>query len=108
MRRMALFFLLPVLGALPAVSQSVPGYVIANAKHYRESGVGNATGRTGSAHIIARALLGEDGNTTVEVTTGALDSNVTPPGSFGKVQFKPLDPNGNVLLSQNFTPLSTA
>jgi hypothetical protein len=108
MRRTALFFLLPVLGALPAVSQSVPGYVIANAKHYRESGVGNATGRTGSAHMSARALLGEDGNATIEVTTGALDSNATPPGSFGKVQFKPLDPNGNVILSQNFTPLSTA
>ena len=108
MKGTALFFLLPVLGAVPAISQSVPGYAIANAKHYRESGVGNATGRTGTAQMTARALLGEDGNTTIEVSTGLLDSGATPPGSFKKVQFKPLDPNGNVILTQNFTPLSTA
>src|SRR5579859_5825298 len=107
MRRTTLFLLLPVLGVLPAMSQSVPGYAIANTKHYRESGVGNATGRTGSAHLTARALLGEDGNTTIEVTTGTLDSGVTPPGSFGKVQFKPLDPDGNAIVTKNFTPLST-
>src|SRR5438105_3545992 len=107
MRRTALFFLLPVFGALPAISQSVPGYAIPNTKHYRESGVGNATGRSGSAHLTARALLGQDGNTTIEVTTGTLDSSATPPGSFRKVQFKPLDPNGNAMFAQNFTPLST-
>lgn len=107
MKRTAWFFLLPVLGAVPAMSQSIPGYAIANSKHYRESGVGNATGRTGSAQLTVRALLGEDGNTTIESTTGVLDSSTPPPGSFGKIQFKPLDPNGNNLLTQNFTPLST-
>jgi len=81
MRRTALFFLLPFFGALPALGQSVPAYAIPNAKHYRESGVGNANGRTGSAHMTARALLGADGNTTIEVTTGILDSGATPPGS---------------------------
>lgn len=107
MRRTALFFLLPALGALPAISQSLPGYAIPNAKHYRESGVGNASGRTGSAHLTARALLDKDGNTTVEVTTGVLDSTATPPGSFAKVQLKPLGPDGDAMLTQNFTPLST-
>lgn len=106
MRRKALFFLLPVLGAFPAVAQHVPAYAIPNSKHYRDSGVGNASGRTGSAQMTARALLGEDGNTTIEVTTGALDSGVTPPGSFSKVQFKPLDPDGDALFAQNFTPLA--
>jgi hypothetical protein len=57
--------------------------------------------------VTARALLGKDGNTTVEVTTGVLDSGVTPPGSFKKVQFKPLDPDGDPMFAQNFTPLST-
>lgn len=107
MNRTPMLFLLPFLGALPAPSQSVPGYAIANSKHYRESGVGNASGRTGSAQLTARALLGKDGDTSIELTTGALDSSATPPGSLSKVQFKPLDPNGDALFAQNFTPLST-
>jgi len=107
MNRTPLLFLLPFLGALPAVSQSIPGYAIANTKHYRESGVGNATGRSGSAHLTVRALQGKDGNTDIELSTGALDTSATPPGSFAKVQFKPLDPNGNALFAQNFTQLAT-
>ena len=35
----------------------VPGTAVQSSKHYRESGVGNATGRSGSAHMTARALL---------------------------------------------------
>lgn len=107
MRRTALYLLLPVFGALPAMSQSIPAYAIPSAKHYRESGVGNAHGRTGSASMTARALLGKDGNTTIEVTTGLLDSADTPPGTFKKIQLKPLDSDGNALFAQNFTPLST-
>jgi hypothetical protein len=107
MRRTALFLLLPFFGALPAVAQSVPAYAIPNSKHYRESGVGNAHGRTGSAQLTARALLGKDGNTTVELTTGALDSTTTPPGSFAKVQLKPLGPDGDAMFAQNFNTLST-
>ena len=107
MRRTALFFLLPAFGALPVIAQQVPGYAIPNSKHYRESGVGNASGRTGTAQMTARALLGEDGNTTIEVTTGALDATTPPPGSFKKVQFKPLDPDGDAMFAQNFMPLSS-
>jgi hypothetical protein len=69
--------------------------------------VGNAHGRTGSAQLTARALLGKDGNTSIEVTTGALDSTATPPGSFAKVQLKPLGPDGDAMFAQNFTALST-
>ena len=58
----------------------VPGYAIQSSKHYRLSGVGNGHGRSGSANLTARALLGKDNNTTVELTTGTLDSNAMPPG----------------------------
>jgi hypothetical protein len=83
---------------------NIPGNAVKSSKHYREGGVGNATGRSGSANMTARALLSKDGTTTVEVTTGALDSTSTPPGSFGKVQFKPLNSAGNALFAQNFFP----
>src|SRR5260370_1728506 len=90
-----------------ACSQTIlPGNAISSSKHYRESGVGNATGRAGSANMTARALLGKDGNSTVELTTGVLDSSTTPPGSFAKVQFKPFTAAGNPLFPQNFTPLT--
>jgi hypothetical protein len=82
----------------------VPGNAVPSSKHYRESGVGNATGRSGSAHMTARALLSKDGSATVEVTTGTLDSTTTPPGSFRKVQFKALSSMGNALSVQNLFP----
>lgn len=84
----------------------VPGSAVQSSKHYRESGVGNATGRQGAANMTARALLGKDGNTTIELTTNptqGFDPPGTPPGAFSKVQFKPLLANGNVLFTQNFT-----
>jgi hypothetical protein len=109
MRRVAVLFLAVLAGLLPAWSQThIPGNAIPSSKHYRESGVGNATGRTGGATMTARALLAKDGTALVEVTTGTLDSSATPPGSFAKVQFKPLDPNGNALLATNFTPLAAS
>src|SRR5579859_7588745 len=92
-----------MLWCASALSQ-VPGNAVSSSKHYRESGVGNATGRAGAASMTARALLGKDGNATVEVTTGAFDSNTTPPGNLAKVQFKPLTQAGNALFAQNFTP----
>jgi len=82
----------------------VPGNAVKSSKHYRESGVGNATGRSGSANMSARALLDKDGNTVVEVTTGALDSSSTPPGSFRKVQVKALSPAGDALSVDNYFP----
>jgi CARDB len=82
----------------------VPGNAVPSSKHYRESGVGNATGRSGSAHMTARTLLSKDGGATVEVTTGTLDSTGTPPGSFRKIQFKALSPAGDPLSVQNLFP----
>jgi len=82
----------------------VPANAVPSSKHYRESGVGNATGRSGSAHMTARALLSKDGGATVEVTTGTLDSTSTPPGSFRKVQVKALSAAGDPLSVQNLFP----
>ena len=82
----------------------VPGNAVQSSKHYRESGVNNATGRSGSAHMTARALLSKDGSATVEVTTGTLDSTTMPPGSFRKVQFKALNAAGNPTMVQNLFP----
>jgi hypothetical protein len=97
--------LLVLAASLSSWSQTnVPGNAVKSSKHYRESGVGNATGRSGSANMVARALLDKDGNTIVEVTTGTLDSANTPPGSFRKVQFKALSATGNALFVQNYFP----
>jgi hypothetical protein len=82
----------------------VPGNAVQSSKHYRESGVSNATGRSGSAHVTARALVSKDGGATVEVTTGTLDSTSTAPGSFRKVQFKALNAAGNPISVQNLFP----
>ena len=85
----------------------LPANAVPSSKHYRESGVGNATGRSGSAHMTARALVDKDGHAVVEVTTGTIDSTSTPPGSFRKVQYKALNSAGDPVLVQNFFP-STA
>ena len=87
---------------------NLPGNAVKSSKHYRESGVGNATGRAGSASMTARALLDKDGNTIVEVTTGTFDSTSPPPGSFRKVQFKPMTAAGNALSAQNFFPTTAS
>jgi len=70
------------------------------------SGIPNATGRDGSAAVTARALLGKD-NTTIELTTGKLDSSATPPGSFAYVQFRPLAPSGAALFTPYLRHLAT-
>ena len=100
-----------MLAAAPVATWAqgrVPGYAVRSSIHYRQSGVGNAHGRSGSANLTARALLGKDNNTTVELTTGTLDSNATPPGRIARVQMKPLMPNGQALFAHNFTGLSTS
>jgi len=108
MKRVVLVSVLITLSTVAWSLTKVPGSAVSSSKHYRTSGVGNATGRAGTATMTARSLLGKDGSTTVEVTTGSLDSSATPPGSFGKVQYKPFDSAGNALFAQNFNPLPSA
>jgi hypothetical protein len=62
---------------------------------YRESGIKNATGRSGDAAIETRTLLGRDGNVTLELTSGSFDPT-TANGAIEKVQVKtPAQPATN-------------
>ena len=74
-------------------------------ERYADNGAKPATGRSGSAAIAARALLGKDGVTTIEATTGQLDSPTAPPGQISKVQLKSVNGNGDVIQTVNFNHL---
>lgn len=74
-------------------------------KKYSDNGAKPATGRSGSASIEARALIGADGNTKIEVSTGQLDTP-TAPGNISKVQLKAINGAGEVIRTQNFNVLS--
>jgi hypothetical protein len=72
-----------ILLAATALAESHP-----NSVKYRDSGLPNASGRSGSASIEARALANRDGSTDLEVTTGSFDSSAPAPGTIAKVQLK--------------------
>jgi hypothetical protein len=55
--------------------------LVHNSTKYRDSGIANATGRSGTAAITAQALLNRDGTTDLTLTTGDT-------GSIEKVQVK--------------------
>ncbi|HET7230723.1 MAG TPA: hypothetical protein VFJ16_12015 [Longimicrobium sp.] len=77
---------------------------ISNAVKYRDAGARPSTGRSGSSTLAARALLGMDGATQLEVTTGSFD----PPAAgnpLSKVQVKQLDAGGVVLRTTNYNNL---
>jgi hypothetical protein len=76
--------------------------LIPNARRYKESGLKPATGRSGSASLTGRALLGKDGATTVELSTGQLENAGANPGTINKSQMKPLDENGEALYARNY------
>lgn len=80
--------------------------VYPNSRRYKDDGAHPATGRSGSAALEARALLGRDGSTIFELTTGSLDAASAPPGNIDHVQFKLLAPDDNVILARNYTGLS--
>lgn len=76
--------------------------LLPNARRYKETGLKPATGRSSSASLSARALLGKDGVTTIEMSTGDLDTGGTKPGNISKTQLKPLDENGEALYTRNY------
>src|SRR5215213_139927 len=88
-----------------ALAQSRPQLVPAGRK-YQDKGLKPATGRSGSVSLTARALMGRDGKSLVEMTTGEFDAQAPPPGNINRAQLKPLDENGEALYARNFTGLT--
>ncbi len=87
---------------LPTLSDVGGGSsLFSNAVKYRDAGAKPATGRSGSASIESRALLGRDGVTLVELTTGVLDGSGTPPGQIVKVQTKLFSPDNGKTVTTN-------
>jgi hypothetical protein len=81
--------------------------LFSNAVKYRDEGMKPAHGRSGSASLTARAMLGKDGATTLDITTGDLDV-AGAPGSLKKIQLKQFDPNGNLQVTSNYKGLTGA
>jgi hypothetical protein len=80
--------------------------LISNTKKYRDTGLPSAKGRSGSATLTARALLGKDGQTNIEMTTGTLDDATPAPGKIVKAQLKPLNNNGETIYTRNYMGLT--
>ena len=86
--------------AMPVTAQTLLKPFPLSAK-YRDNGAKPVAGRSGSAAIEARALLGADGTTDLEVTTGHFEGGA-PVGSLAKVQVKVLASDGRVLTTDNY------
>jgi len=86
--------------AMPVTAQTLLKPFPLGAK-YRDNGAKPASGRSGSAAIEARALLGADGTTDLEVTTGHFEGGAVV-GSLAKVQVKVLANDGRVLSTDNY------
>src|SRR5215212_8884108 len=90
---LACLTLLALFGVARGQAVSTPSkpQLVPNGRRYQERGLKPAAGRSGSASLTARALLGKDGTTTVEMTTGGLDGGGAQPGNINKARLKPLD-----------------
>lgn len=75
-----------------------------NSVVYREHSARPATGRSGSATLATRALLGRDGITVLEVTTGTLDQPASAPGTMSHVQVKLFTEDGRLVSTDNYFP----
>ena len=64
---------------------------------YREKSPAGGKGRAGGASLTARMLLGKNGTTVLEATTGEFGSATPPPGVIWKMQVSALDALGAVM-----------
>jgi len=83
--------------------------LVSNRQRYRVKNPVTATGRSGSAEVTARALVGKDGRTVLEMSTGGLDTELAPRGAFTKAQVKLLDPGNSsrVVATTNYVGLAS-
>lgn len=85
--------------AITAQAQGDGGYrPTPNSQKYSNNGAKPATGRSGSASLEARVMIGKDGKMLVETSTGSVEQ-AGGPGNLSKVQVKFGD------LTQNFNGL---
>ena len=95
----------PSLVPAPAAGAVVRGASrIPNAVRYRDAGAKPATGRSGSASLQALALLGRDGVTILEVTSGSVAEPGVARGEISKLQVKQFGPNGTLVETENSKP----
>ncbi|MFL5383202.1 MAG: hypothetical protein ACJ8GN_11845 [Longimicrobiaceae bacterium] len=80
--------------------------LISNAVKYRDLGAKPATGRSGSSTLAARALLGKDGVTELEVTTGTFDPVPEATRPLTRLQVKQLDSDGHPVRTLNYNDLA--
>jgi len=97
----AAFLLTSAFAPLPATGTEASG-LAPNQIRYREQGAKPETGHDGGHTISTRSLLGADGNTTVEVSTGDLYDGAPPESGTHvvKVLFKMLTSNGETVYSE--------
>src|SRR4051812_2477938 len=95
-------------GTAPRLTAAAAGRptFISNAVKYRDAGAKPATGRSGTSTLTARAFLGKDGVTDLEVTTGVFDPVPSSTRPLTRVQVKQLDPAGNPLRTLNYNDLA--
>ncbi len=89
-----------VIGSIQPLAAQRP-QLHTNRQKYSDAGSRPTSGRSGSATLQARALLGSDGVAHVEASTGDLDAAAAP-GTIRKMQMKILSPTGKPTSTQNF------
>ena len=89
----------------PRVSSAGRPTFTRNSVKYRAQAYQHGGNRSGAASLAARALLGKDGQTALEVTTGELGA-ASAPGTISKLQVKLQDPNRVTQTAQNFNGLN--
>jgi hypothetical protein len=78
----------------------------ANTIKYRDKGKKHARALAGVASLEARALLGRDGGTILDISTGAIDG-APGAGVLSKIQLKLYAPDGALQTTTNYKGLST-